>query len=98
MCWLLLLLTMIAVASAGLKKYRFHRLMANQVVKGAITVPAARLAGAAAQRLWPQLGEANGYYLGIFAVVLVIAVWEMSEIYAYIVRPCAASPGNKKQR
>jgi hypothetical protein len=28
--------------------------------KGAITVPLARLAGAAAQRLWPQLGEAMG--------------------------------------
>lgn len=70
--------------------------MGNQAVKGAITVPAARLAGGAVQRAWPQLGEASGYYVGIFAVVLVIAVWEMSEIYAYVITPCAVS-GNKKQ-
>lgn len=73
---------------ARFRQLRFHRLMGNQMLKGCITVPLARLAGAVVQRVHPGMGEDLGYYTGIGAVVMVVAVWEMAELYAYFVQPC----------
>ena len=83
-------------ATARYRYWRLHRLFANQMLKvrfaffflclqtvfqkGVLTVPISRLAGGFIQRHFPGIGEAAGYYLGIFGVVIVVAVWEATVI------------------
>ena len=86
------------VISARLRNFRFHKLMSNQMLKGAITVPLSRLVGSFVQRTFPDLGEALGYYFGIFGVVLIILVWEMSDVYAYFVQPCGVSVESRRNK
>lgn len=80
------------------RQYRWHRLFANQALKGCIVVPAARLVGGVVQRAAPHLGESLGYYYGIGVVVLVAAVWEISDIYNFVVQPCAGTALERKNR
>lgn len=68
---------------------------------GCLAVPLARLAGALVQKYAPHLGEAQGYYVGIGCVTGVIALWEMFDIYFFVLRPCAiefTSRGKQKKK
>ncbi len=76
---------------ANSAQYGFHRLMGNQMLKGCLAVPAARLAGAVVQDWAPAWGEDAGYYVGIFGVVCVVAVWEACDVAAYLMQPCSAA-------
>ncbi len=57
--------------------------------KGCLTVPLARLGGTALQRAAPSLGEEWGYYYGIGLVTLVVALWEMTDLYRFFSAPCS---------
>eukprot|EP01127_Copromyxa_protea_P021536 TRINITY_DN7431_c0_g1_i1.p1 TRINITY_DN7431_c0_g1~~TRINITY_DN7431_c0_g1_i1.p1 ORF type:complete len:224 (-),score=36.98 TRINITY_DN7431_c0_g1_i1:10-681(-) len=65
--------------SAKAKNIWAHRLFANMLFKGAISVPFSRLAGAVLQQL--GRGEAEGYYEGIFGVAIIILIWELVDMY-----------------
>lgn len=84
--------------SARWRSWRLHRLVANQVFKGCLTVPLSRLCGALVQRTVPSLGEALGYYVGIGAVVAVVAVWEIWAVRSFLLRPCAATAAERRAR
>ena len=66
-----------------------HRLAGNQALKGCLTVPLARLGGAALQRAAPELGQDWGYYAGIGAVTLAMALWEMADLRRFFAAPYA---------
>lgn len=91
--WAVWTVTIFVTARMG--QFHWHRLFANQCLKGCITVPAARLMGALVQKYAPQLGEANGYYVGIGAVTALIGLWEMVDIYFFVLRPCAVNQTNR---
>lgn len=84
--------------TAKRRVWNFHRLFANQALKGCLTVPTARLCGAWVQRTFPNLGQANGYYLGIFFVTLFVMVWEMVDLYQFAIAPCAVSAEERRNR
>ena len=84
--------------TAYFRLYRWHRLFANQALKGCITVPLARLVGGIVQRAFPELGEALGYYLGIGMVTIFVGLWEMSDVYAFVIQPCAVTAMDRRNR
>jgi len=67
--------------TATRKNVHLHRLMANMLIKGAISVPFSRLAGSVLQKLgWD---EASGYYQGIFGVAALIFLWALVDVYEF---------------
>ena len=71
--------------TAKLKLLHTHRLLSNMLVKGCIATPLSRVGGAHLQRMgWET---ASGYYVGIFGVAMVIGVWQLIDIYYYLVAP-----------
>lgn len=83
--------------SVQLEQYQWHRLFGNQCLKGCITVPLARLCGAWVQANFPQWGEANGYYIGIGFVVLLVGIWEMLDVYSFVVVQCVPHHRHNKK-
>eukprot|EP01087_Luapelamoeba_hula_P009246 TRINITY_DN2376_c0_g1_i1.p1 TRINITY_DN2376_c0_g1~~TRINITY_DN2376_c0_g1_i1.p1 ORF type:complete len:276 (+),score=44.19 TRINITY_DN2376_c0_g1_i1:94-921(+) len=93
--WLLWAVTI--YLSARYQKWRFHRLVANQMIKGCLTVPASRLVGGLMQRTYPEWGEAQGYFVGIFSVALVVFIWETIDICRFLfVAPVVVTTATKK--
>ena len=54
------------------------------MLKGCIATPLARAGGALLQQFRPDLGIAFGYYGGIGAVTVLIGVWQMVELAAFV--------------
>ena len=84
--------------TAYFKQFRWHRLFANQALKACIVVPLARLVGGVVQRSWPEIGEAEGYYLGIGLVTIAFGIWEICDIYAFILQPCGVTAMDRRAR
>eukprot|EP01124_Arcella_intermedia_P031128 TRINITY_DN6951_c0_g1_i1.p1 TRINITY_DN6951_c0_g1~~TRINITY_DN6951_c0_g1_i1.p1 ORF type:complete len:235 (+),score=56.80 TRINITY_DN6951_c0_g1_i1:71-775(+) len=70
--------------SAKTKSYQLHQLSSNMLLKGCLAVPFSRLGGALLQRCGWE--EAEGYYQGIGAVSVLIAVWQCYELYGFFSR------------
>lgn len=68
--------------TAASENYGLHRLLSNSMAKGCLTVPFARLCGGWLQK--KGIPGAGGYYVGIGAVSILIALWQTFEIYEYI--------------
>jgi hypothetical protein len=59
-----------------------HRLVANMLLKAALSTPLSRLGGSILQRQTSWSLEA-GYYVGIFSITAVVTVWQLVEICIY---------------
>lgn len=59
-----------------------HRLVGNMLLKAALSTPISRLGGSILQRHTSWSLEV-GYYIGIFGVTVVVAAWQVAEIYLY---------------
>eukprot|EP01126_Amoeba_proteus_P047956 TRINITY_DN5515_c0_g1_i1.p1 TRINITY_DN5515_c0_g1~~TRINITY_DN5515_c0_g1_i1.p1 ORF type:complete len:103 (+),score=10.24 TRINITY_DN5515_c0_g1_i1:600-908(+) len=77
-----IILSVAIITTARKKDIRSHRLYGNMLVKASLSVPFSRLAGATLQRNgWD---EAQGYYVGIIAVALIVFLWQGSEIFTLL--------------
>jgi len=76
----------------GTRNLQLHRLFGNMLLKACIATPLARLSGAWLQRkasASPALNEngwndENAYYVGIGFVAVVIGMWQICDIAAYL--------------